>query len=49
MYLAGHIINSIDGAGKYSNVDFGVAFQIDSLKQIKKVDELLLNYNHQIE
>ena len=49
MYLAGHLINSIDGTGKYSNAAFGKAFQIYSLKQIKKGDELLLNYNRQIE
>ena len=49
MYLAGHLINSIDGTGKYSNVAFGEAFQIYSLKQIKKGDELLLNYNRQME
>ena len=49
MYLAGHLINSIDGTGKYSNVAFGETFHIYLLKQIKKGDELLLNYNCQIE
>ena len=49
IYLAGHLINSIDGTHKYSNVAFGEAFHIYSLKQIKKGDELLLNYNYQIE
>ena len=28
MYLACHLINSIDGTGKYFNVAFGEAFQI---------------------
>ena len=49
MYLVDHLINSIDGTRKYSNVAFGEGFQIYSLKQIKKGDELLLNYNRQIE
>ena len=49
MYLAGRLIISIDGTRKYSNVDFGETFHIYSSKQIKKGDELLLNYNRQIE
>ena len=48
MYLAAHLINSTDGTGKYSNVAFGESFQIYLLKQIKKGDELLLNYNREI-